>query len=110
MRDDQYRGEALTLIQERIEQLRTLSLADADAIAEVSGEDELVLAGKKCSIMVFSQRSPYNLPQSLLVTVLVSRARFGSIASAHIERGVVFSLLDGTVRDATDLELRDSGG
>jgi hypothetical protein len=103
-----YQAEATRVIDVRIDQLRGLTFGEVGALPEASGED-IILGGTRCSVTVFSQRDAYNLPGAILVTVQVARKGFLGIASYHTERGLVFSP-GGTVRDATALELQDSGG
>ena len=104
-----YQIEANALIDELIAELRKLTFADAMSLPEVSGERELTLGGIQSSVTVFAQRDVDNLPGAVLVTVLVARKRLFGAVRFHTDRGLVFSP-DGTVRDATDRELLDSGG
>ena len=104
-----YQSEANRIAGERIARLRALSYEQAASLPEASESETLVLDGTPCSITVFAQREPYPLPGAILVTVQVARQGFLGIASYHTERGLVFAP-NAAVREATDVELRDSGG
>jgi hypothetical protein len=103
-----YNEEAARIIEDRIEELRIMTFAEAATLPETSSEDQLV-AGEKASVTVFRQDSPYQLDGRVLVTVLVARSRWFGMISYHIERGLVFSP-DEQVREATETELQNSGG
>jgi hypothetical protein len=106
--DKRYETEARGAIDRRIAKLRTLTMAEAARLPEASGEG-VVLGDVSCHLTVFAQHSPSQLPEAVLVTVQVARKGVLGIASYHVEQGLVF-FPNGTVRDATDLELQDSGG
>lgn len=108
MVDPNYKAEADGIIESKIERLRDLTYAQARALAEVASE-EIVITGTKASVTVFRQDSPYQLEGRTLVVVLVARKRWFGMASMHIERGLVFSPGEAT-REATELELQNSGG
>jgi hypothetical protein len=104
----EYNAEAARIIDGRITRLRQMAFAEAAALPEVGGED-VVIAGMKASVTVFRQHSPYQLEGRILVTVLVARTRWFGMVGHHIERGLVFSS-DADPRDATEIELQNSGG
>jgi len=108
MPDLEYIAEANRIVDERIVQLRGLPPSDAAALPEVDGRD-IEIAGKRASVTVFRQDSPYGLENRTLVTVLVALPRWFGMAAHHIERGLVFAP-DGSVREASLLELQNSGG
>ena len=109
MGDTAYDIAARNILGERIGQLRTLSPIDAASLPEASQSEALVLGGKRCSVTVFKQSNSDAVPGAVLVTVLVARSGLLGIASYHTARGLVF-FPDGGVRDATELELQNSGG
>ena len=96
------------MIDQRIGELRALTFEEAAALPEASGEDTR-LAGARCAVTVFRQRDPYELPNSILVTVQVARRGLLGIVSYHTERGLIFTP-QGTIREASELELQNSGG
>ena len=104
-----YNTEAMVQIERRISQLRTLSVSEAKALPEVSGEEEITLADIPATITIFRQQNPHNLPDAVLVTVQVARTRLLGFGSSHIEKGLVFCT-DKKVRDATNSELQNSLG
>ena len=108
MDNAEYKAEATRIIDGRITRLRQMAFAEAAALPEVSGED-VVIAGTKASVTVFRQHSPYQLEGRILVTVLVARERWFGMTAHHIERGLVFSS-GADPREATDIELQNSGG
>ncbi len=108
MIDPNYKAEADGIIESKIEQLRGLTYAQARALTEVASE-EIVIAGIKASVTVFRQDSPYQLEGRTLAVVLVARERWFGMVAMHIEGGLVFSPGEAT-REATELELQNSGG
>jgi hypothetical protein len=105
--DEAYQLEVDALIRSRIAQLRTLTFAQAAALPETVGEERIIL-NRKCTLTVFVQLSPYLLSEQTLATV--QGARLGVLGvSYHVEGGLVFSP-DGSIRDATEEELQNSGG
>ena len=104
----QHQTEADHLIGERIAQLRSLTFEQARALPEGSSEDT-VLGGIPCRVTVYAQLAPWKLPGTVLVTVQVARRKLLGMVEYHIERGLVFSP-EGVVREATRVELRDTGG
>lgn len=108
MNEEAYQLEADALIRSRIAQLRTLTFAKAAALPETAAEERVILK-RRCALTVFVQHSPYLLSDQTLVTVQVARLGVLGVSSYHIERGLVFSP-DGSIRDATEEELQNSGG
>lgn len=104
----EYNAEANDIVGRRIEVLRQLTFAQAAALPETNGED-VVIAGSKASVTVFRQSSPYQLEGKILVTVLVARETWFGMSAHHTERGLVFSS-EQEVREATEIELQNSGG
>ena len=96
------------MIDQRINKLRELTYEEAAALPEAAGE-EAQLAGVRCAITVFRQHDPCGPPNSIVVTVQAARRGFLGIASYHTERGLIFTP-EGTVREASDRELQNSGG
>jgi hypothetical protein len=103
-----YAVEASRLLEDRLSQLRRLTLSEAAALPETNGVDTAI-SGEKASIATFRYLSPFQLEGSVLVVVLVARPRWFGMAAHHIERGLMFSP-DGNVREATEHELQNSGG
>ncbi len=99
---------ALPLVQRRVDELRILGYTEACALPEAEGSD-LLIEGLKASLTVFRYCNAYRLEEKTLVVVLAGRPTMFGMGAQHVERGLVFSR-DGTVRDATDLELQNSGG
>ncbi len=99
---------ALPLVQGRVEMLRTLGYKEACALPEVEGSD-LLIEGMNASLTVFRHSDAYQLEDKTLVVVLAARPTMFGMGAQHVERGLVFAP-DGSVRDATDLELQNSGG
>lgn len=92
------------VLEERIARLRRLTFAEVAALPATAGEETLV-AGRKRTVTVYI----YSVAQDqLLVIVQVARIALFGVAFHH-ERGLVFSK-DGSVREATQAELIDSGG
>jgi|SRR5882672_8911961 len=109
MSREEFIAAALRLIDARVDQLYGLTVEQAKALPEVVGADQTI-AGYKASITTFRQDSPCDeLNGMTLITVLVARPRWFGISAHHIERGLVFAP-DGTVREATQRELENSGG
>jgi len=102
---EQYETEAATLIGRRIAALRGMTFDRASDLPEARGEDAMV-AGQKCALTTFRQSLG---PNETLVTVQIARPALFGLGSAHTEQGLVFDR-DGSVRDASDEELRRSGG
>ncbi len=108
MATSSYEVEAASVIKDRLEHLRGLTYAQARTLPEVDGE-EITIAGITTSVTVFRQDSPNQLEGRTLVTVLVARERWFGMTANHIERGLVFSP-DEPTREASELELQNSGG
>ena len=108
MNEEAYKLEVDSLIRSRIEELRTLTFANATVLPETVGEERIILS-RKCALTVFVQHSPHFLPEQILVTVQVARFGVLGLSSYHVERGLVFSP-DGSIRDATEEDLQNSGG
>jgi len=106
--DASYQAQVDCEIERFISKLRQLSYDEAAELPTEVGED-IRLSGAKCSVTVFTLRGPYSQPNSLLIAVQVARHGALGIASYHTERGLVFSS-DAPVREATELELQNSGG
>jgi hypothetical protein len=106
--DPRYVSEAVTLIDSRLGELRSLSFQEASSLQAISSE-EVLIHGTKASIAVFRQSEPYGLSGKVLIAVLVARPKWFGMASHHIEKGLVFSPGEG-VRAATETELQNSGG
>ena len=104
-----YQPEAYRIARERLSRLRGLTYEQAASLPEASESEPLVIDGTACTVTVFAQRSSDVLPKAVLVTVLVAHKGFLGIASFHTERGLLFAP-GQDVREATELELRDSGG
>jgi hypothetical protein len=100
-----FEQEAEQLLERCLEELRGLSYVDVAAMPEAA-EEEVVLAGCKCSVTVYVQPIGYNL---ILLTASVTRSTLLGVAHVARERGLVFGK-DLMVRDATAAELIDSGG
>jgi hypothetical protein len=95
--------EGTALLGARVDALRRLSYIDAAALPEARGEP-LLLAGRRCELTTF--RQPLGA-ERVLVTVQLSTTGF--LGGWHRERGLVFHAKDA-VREASDREMRDSGG
>ena len=108
MNKAEYDAEAANIVGRRIEALRQMTFAQAGVLPETNGED-VTIAGSKASVAVFRQNSPYQLEGKILVTVLVAKETWFGMFAHHIERGLVFSS-DQEVREATEIELQNSGG
>jgi len=102
---ERYEKEAQALIRNRVTALRALTFAQATALPEARGEDVMV-AGHKCALTTFRQSLR---PDETLVTIQVARPALLGIATTHTEHGLVFNQ-GGSVRDASEEELRTSGG
>jgi hypothetical protein len=103
-----FRAEALHVLQQQADRLRrTLDLAGALALPAASFED-IVLCGREAQLTIFRQADQPSSGQ-VLVTAQIARHALGGVKSLAFDRGLVFSSV-GPARDATDLELRTSGG
>ena len=108
---DEYRLEAERVITSRLAQLRRLTYQEVAALPQPSAGEEFVFGGTPCKLWMYVQpsASPPLPEDTILVTVQIERERFFGMVSYHTERGLVFSP-NAPVRDATEIELRDSGG
>jgi len=105
MNKAEFAAEAQRIIAARLSPLRLLSYEQASAIAPVSDEQDVVVAGCKCQVATFAQ---VLVGGDVLIVVLVARPSFLGI-SRHTDGGLVFSP-QKSVRDATDEEIRNNGG
>lgn len=96
------------ILDERIELLRVLRFEAASALPEAD-QTEVVVGDVRCGLCVFRQSALAGLPGSVLVTVQISRRHALGFFQTHVEKGLVFSP-DGSVREASQAELLDSGG
>lgn len=96
------------LLASRLAWLRELTYREARALP-ATAEEAVVLEGATTSVTVFRQDDAYALAGRTLVTVQVARPALLGLASFHTERGLVFSPNEPP-REATDLELQNSGG
>ncbi|MCG2584172.1 hypothetical protein [Massilia sp. TS11] len=101
--------DASRILEERVSSLRTLTYERAIGFPETSEEETIVVAGKRCKLIVFRQPGPEELTDSILITVLLSRSGLLGITQYHTERGLLFSPAN-PVREATDMELLQNGG
>jgi hypothetical protein len=108
MASSNYEVEAARVIKKRLDELRRLSYAEVQALSEAEGGGDRYCWYKGKPHRV-PPGGPYQLEGRTLVTVLVARERWFGMTAYHIERGLVFSP-DGTIREATTLELQNSGG
>jgi hypothetical protein len=99
---------ALPIVQRRVDDLRMLGYKEAFALPEAEGSD-LLIGGMKASFTVFRYSNAWQLEEKILVVVLAARSTMFGMGAQHVERGLVFARGSG-VRDATDLELQNSGG
>jgi hypothetical protein len=95
------------LLASRLARLRELTYREARALP-ATVEEAVVLDGTVSSVTVFRQDDAHALSGRTLVTVQVARPALLGLASFHTERGLVFSPNEPP-RDATDLELQNSG-
>jgi len=102
-----YKAEIAQAMEARIARVRQLTFAQAALLPEASAE-EAVVGGSECTFTIFRQQNLDALPNAVLVTVQVARRRI-LVMGEPPERGVIFTS-DGAVREATDREIRDSGG
>jgi hypothetical protein len=102
------RARADREIEARILQLRLLSFASV-AELPIEAEDEVYLDGARGKLRVIAMRGPHTEPGSLLVVVHIAYGDSPHRKAAHVERGLIFSR-DKALREATELELRTSGG
>jgi hypothetical protein len=102
-----YKAEVAQAMEARITRLKQLTFEQAASLPE-SAAEEAVLGGSKCTFTVFRQQNRDGLPNTVLVTVQVARRRL-LIMGEPPERGVVFTP-EGAAREATVLELCNSGG
>jgi hypothetical protein len=96
------------LLASRLARLRKLTYQEARALP-ATAEEAVVLDGATSSVTVFRQNDAYALVGRTLVTVQVARQALVGLASFHTELGLVFSPNESP-RDATELELQNSGG
>lgn len=110
MRDSAVRfaEAARPLVEHKLMELAQLSYDEARQLPEVAGDD-LRVAGMKASLTVFRQDDAYQLRGKTLVVVLAARPTMLGMGAQHVERGLVFSRSEPT-REATETELRNSGG
>jgi hypothetical protein len=100
---------AVAEVQRHVHRLRhELTYETAKALPEAVASD-VVIEGREVTLTVFRQTGLPMLGEGILVTVQVARHGLGGIVSFHIERGLVFEP-HGNPRDATALELQNSGG
>ena len=103
--DPAFEVEVKRLLQERVASLRRLTPAEVATRPEANGEKRII-GGYKCTFTVLHQLLK---PNRHLVTVQVARPTRLGMASSHWEQGLVFVEGDEP-RDATEEELRDTGG
>jgi hypothetical protein len=108
--NENYQLDAQRVVQSRLSQFRRLTYQEAATLQPPQGES-LILSDIACKLWVYVQRDAHPpLPKdAVLVTVQVARERVWGMVSYHTEGGLVF-MPHGEVREATDIELRDSGG
>ena len=99
---------ARPLVERRLMELAQLSYDEARRLPEVAGDD-MSVAGMKASLTVFRQDNAYQLSGKILVVVQAARSSMLGMGAQHVERGLVFSQSEPT-REATEAELRNSGG
>ena len=100
---------AVAEVQRQVQRLRhELTYEAAKELPEAVGCD-VVIEGREAALTVFRQAGLPMLGEGVLVTVQIARHGLGGIVSFHTERGLVFGP-HGDPRDATEQELRDSGG
>jgi hypothetical protein len=105
MNQDAWAREAEDLLGMRIAQFRGSRFDQVESMPDATTEDT-VLAGKPSMLTVYVQ--PLTDDQ-LLLTVQCAYSVFGGIMGFHQERGLVFER-NGTIREATQIELENSGG
>ena len=98
--------DASDLLESRIVQLRGLAFEDVRQLPSVSDVQAVVLGEGKGILNVFVQ--PFGEDQ-MLVVAQCSRSAVGGMIGFHQERGLVFDK-HGAVREATSVELENSGG
>jgi hypothetical protein len=96
------------LLASRLARLRELTYGEARSLHATAG-GSVVVDGTTLSLTVFRQDDAYALAGRTLVTVQVARPALLGLASFHTERGLVFSPNEPP-REATELELQNSGG
>jgi hypothetical protein len=100
--------DAETLIEQRLEGLRTLSWEEAWRLpARI--DEQVVVAGNPCTLITYRQAGVLSERNAVLVTVQLARARCFGALSDRVEKGLVFGP-NAVARPATAAELVDSGG
>lgn len=99
---------ARPVVRQRLSELSNLSYEEVAKLPEVSATD-VVIAGMKASLSVFRQDNVYQLEGKTLVVILAARPTMFGMCQQHIEQGLVFSQKE-PAREATELELQNSGG
>ncbi|HTU68307.1 MAG TPA: hypothetical protein VMF52_20360 [Steroidobacteraceae bacterium] len=103
-----FRAAALQEIETRIARFRTLTYDESLALPEADFSD-IVITAREVQVTVFRQIAPPSLPDQILLTVQIARHSMGGVVAFRLERGLVYSR-NAPPRDATEQELRDSGG
>jgi hypothetical protein len=104
--DPEYIGAATEQIEEKLRVLRHLTYEEVAELPETDGA-EVTIADQRASLTVFRYSADAS-DGKILVVVQAAKPTVIGVATRHIERGLFFSP-DGSVRDATELELRDAG-
>lgn len=107
-RSSSFAQAALSIVQERIQQLRSLDFETAVELPEVDSV-HTVIAGYESDVTTFRYNDAYQLSGKTLVVVSAARPTMLGMAEQHIELGLVYSPSE-PVRDATETELQNSGG
>ncbi len=106
---EEFWNEVVRIVEAHAAGLRdSLSFDDALALPAAESSD-IVIQGKEVVLTVFRQADVPSLKDQVLVTVQVSRHTMGGMSTSFRERGLVFSA-GAPPRQATEEELRDSGG
>jgi len=105
MHAPEFEAEVQRCISEKIAEHATLSYTQAIALPECVS-NAAVIAREACTLSVFMQSLQLN---RCILVVQLSIPGMRGLASRHWERGLIFSS-EGRTREATELELRNTGG